>query len=456
MDSEWGPGDPALLAGRYRIGPRLGAGGMAEVFRAEDTRLGREVAVKILRPELATDPNFRDRFEGEARAAARLSHRNVVAVYDVGEGPHGRPFIVMELVAGGSLAERLRSGPLPEAEAVHVALEVLAALGAAHAAGIVHRDIKPGNILFSPDGSTKVADFGIAKALVPDAGTSDLTATSKVIGTPRYLPPERVEGRPATVGSDLWGVGVVLHEALAGTYPFPGDTPLAAVVAAQRGQSTPLLVSRPDVSPAVAAVADRALAPDPSDRYPSAEEMARELRAAATTVGPETAVLEPLPAVAPEEAATTTPLALASHEEGAPAAGWRRAGLPWWRQPAVAALAAVGLAVLLLALLWPGGGPPARPARSTTTTTRLATPVTTPPTSTTVSCAALQAQRQTLADQQKQLGKPPKGKGALDPARQALDAQIQAVDQQIQQLCGPGGGGGPAGPGGGGDQGGGG
>ncbi|HET6963481.1 MAG TPA: protein kinase [Acidimicrobiales bacterium] len=454
MDNEWGPGDSALLAGRYRMGARLGAGGMAEVFRAEDARLGRDVAVKVLRPELATDPVFRDRFEGEARAAARLSHRNVVAVYDVGEGPHGRPFIVMELVAGGGLAERLRSGPLSEAEAVHVGLEVLAALEAAHAAGIVHRDIKPGNILFSPDGSAKVADFGIAKALVPDAGTSDLTATSKVIGTPRYLPPERVEGRPATVESDLWGVGVVLHEALAGAYPFPGDTPLAAVVAAQRGQSTPLVVSRPDVSPAVAAVVDRALAPDPADRYPSAAEMARELRSAGAAVGPETAVLDPVLAGAgAEAAATTTPMSWAPSDGGPPAPhGWHRPGLPWWRQPAAAAVAAVSLAVLLLVLLWPGGGSPTRPARSTTTTTRLATPVTAPSTTTTVTCAALQAQRQALADQQKQLGKPPHGKAPQpDTARQALDTQIQAVDQQIQQLCGPGGG--PPGPG---DQGGGG
>ena len=452
MDSEWGPGDSAVLAGRYRMGARLGAGGMAEVFRAADARLGREVAIKVLRPELATDPVFRDRFEGEARAAARLSHRNVVAVYDVGEGPHGRPFIVMELVAGGSLAERLRSGPLSEAEAVHVGLEVLAALAAAHAAGIVHRDIKPGNILFSPDGSAKVADFGIAKALLPDAGTSDLTTTSKVIGTPRYLPPERVEGRPATVESDLWGVGVVLHEALAGSYPFPGDTPLAAVVAAQRGQSTPLVVSRPDVSPGVAAVVGRALAPDPASRYPSAAEMARELRAAGATVGPETAVLDPLTTVG-AEAAATTPLAWAAWDEGPPAHhGWRRPGLPWWRQPVVAALTAVALAILLLALLWSQGGSTGGPPRSTTTTSRLATPVTAPPTTTTtVTCASLQAQRQALADQQKALEKAPRGKAPQqDAARQALDTQIHALDQQIQQAC-AGGGAGPAGGGGGGE-----
>jgi hypothetical protein len=419
---------------------------MAEVYRAEDTRLGREVAIKVLRAELATDPAFRDRFEAEARAAARLSHRNVVAVFDVGEGPHDRPFIVMELVAGGSLAERLRSGPLPEAEAVRLTLEVLAALDAAHAAGLVHRDIKPGNILLAPDGSAKVADFGIAKALHPDAGVSDLTTASKVIGTPRYLPPERAEGRPATVQSDLWGAGVVLHEALAGAYPFPGDTPLAAVVAAQRGQSTPLVVSRPDVSAAVAAVADRALAPDPAARHPSAADMARELRAAADTVGAETAFLDPLPAVAASEAAAATaPLAWTGTEGGPPGTrGWARPDLPWWRRPTVAAVAAVALAVLLLALLRPGGGSPAGPARSTTTsTTRLATPVTAPPTTTTtVGCPGLQSQRQALADQQKQLGKPPKSKGPqVDAARQALGTQIHALDQQIQQLCGPGGGG---------------
>ncbi|HEY2429304.1 MAG TPA: serine/threonine-protein kinase, partial [Acidimicrobiales bacterium] len=273
-------GDQTLSAGaavwsvadRYLVGPCIGRGGMAEVYEGLDTRLGRSVAVKILRPQYAGDPARRRGLSAEARAAARLSHPNVATVYDVGED-EGRPCIVMELVNGGTLARRLMDPPMGQEEAVRLVIQVLAALDAAHRAGIVHRDIKPGNILLTEDGTAKVTDFGIAKALDPAPADVDLTATGEVMGTPRYLAPERAAGEHASVASDLWAVGVMLYEALTGRPPFDADTALGLAMAAERGDVVPPEIYRPDLSPPLGAVVSQALAPRPLDRFASATEM---------------------------------------------------------------------------------------------------------------------------------------------------------------------------------------
>src|SRR5688572_19545745 len=191
---------------------------MAEVRAGWDRRLGRAVAVKTLLPDLAEQPAVRRSFEGEARAAARLAHPNAVAVFDVGE-EEGVPFLVLEQVMGPTLEQELAGGRLDAGRVRRLGTELLAALGAAHAAGLVHRDVKPANVLMTPDGSAKVADFGIAKAAVDgdaDATRMDHTATGHVLGTVAYMAPERLAGQPATVQSDLYSVGVVLYEALTG------------------------------------------------------------------------------------------------------------------------------------------------------------------------------------------------------------------------------------------------
>jgi serine/threonine protein kinase len=190
---------PRLLVERYRVGEPLGAGGMGTVFAGHDLRLDRAVAIKLLRPDVARDPGVRKRFEREARSAARVSHRNAVAVFDTGEDGSLHTFIVMELLSGRTLAHELSEGPLDESRLRAVADGVLAALGAAHAEGIVHRDVKPGNILLADDGTVKVGDFGIATSLDPGE-----TTTAVPLGTPAYTAPERLRGLPATATFTRW------------------------------------------------------------------------------------------------------------------------------------------------------------------------------------------------------------------------------------------------------------
>ena len=274
-----------LIAGRYRIGALLGRGGMAEVYEGHDDRLQRPVAVKVLRPDMAAREDVRNRFEFEARHAARLSHPNVVGIYDTGED-EGLPFLVMELLPGETLSDSIARGPVEQEWLKRVAGDVLNALGAAHAAGIVHRDIKPGNIVLAVDGCAKVTDFGIAKTLevaAEEQGQHDLTSTNQLVGTPAYLAPERIDGAPATPRSDLYSLGVVLYEALSGAKPFTGATAIAVADAVQRATPTPLTELRPDADPALVRVIQQAMARDPGDRYGSAAEMLRELEAAPQT-----------------------------------------------------------------------------------------------------------------------------------------------------------------------------
>jgi serine/threonine-protein kinase len=252
---------------------------MAEVRAGWDRRLSRAVAIKTLLPDLAERPGIRERFEGEARAAARLAHPHAVAVFDVGE-EEGVPFLVMEQVTGPTLEQELAGGALDVGRVLRLGRELLAALGAAHAAGLVHRDVKPANVLITQDGLAKVADFGIAKAIADDEGSAppmDLTTTGQMIGTVAYMAPERLAGRPATVQSDLYSVGVVLYEALTGTRPFAASTPIAVVRAVDQATPVPLRDGRPGLDPRLIAVVERAMARNPEDRFATAAQMSAAL-----------------------------------------------------------------------------------------------------------------------------------------------------------------------------------
>ena len=262
-----------LLAGRYEVRGRLGCGGMAEVRDGWDTRLRRPIAIKLLHPALSAQNGIRSRFEVEAHAAAALNHPNIVAVHDIGEHD-GTPFIVMERLPGETLADQIASGPLSPARTHAMLDNVLAALIAAHQAAILHRDIKPGNILLAAGGEVmKVADFGIAKT--PEATS---TLTGHIVGTIAYLSPERLAGAPACVADDLYAVGVVGYEALAGQRPFPQENVAALASAILEGRPPPLAGLRPDVHPGLIALIERAMARDPRQRFGSAEEMRAALR----------------------------------------------------------------------------------------------------------------------------------------------------------------------------------
>lgn len=267
------PNATTLIAGRYRIEGPLGRGGMAEVKAGTDLRLQRPVAIKLLLPEMAAREDICRRFEAEARAAASFSDPHAVAVFDTGEH-EGLAYIVMERLPGETLGDRIAAGPVDPAWLRRVAGEVLGALAAAHAVGLVHRDVKPGNILITADDHAKITDFGIAKSLEGSDGSRDLTGTGQLLGTPAYLPPERLDGGPATAQSDLYSMGVVLYEALAGRSPFPANTPLATARAIVAGQYEPLAEVRPDLDPALVTAVERAMATDPSRRFPSAAAMA--------------------------------------------------------------------------------------------------------------------------------------------------------------------------------------
>jgi eukaryotic-like serine/threonine-protein kinase len=258
-----------LLADRYVLGRELGSGGMARVVAAHDRLLDREVAVKLL--SAPADRAARTRFLQEARSAARLSHPDAVSVFDTGEH-EGQPFIVMELIHGETLGDLLdREGQLEVEVAVAITLGVLDVLAAAHREGMVHRDVKPGNVLLPSDGGVKLADFGIAKAM--DEATTGLTATGTVVGTATYLAPELVEGGRATPASDVYSVGCLLYALLAGRPPFTGDSALAVAYAQRHTPVPPIESRRPGVPDELRAVFGRALAKDPSVRYPDAAGM---------------------------------------------------------------------------------------------------------------------------------------------------------------------------------------
>ena len=270
-----------LIANRYEIGEVIGHGGMAEVHRGRDVRLGRDVAIKLLRKDLARDPTFQARFRREAQSAASLNSPSIVAVYDTGEGTingTATPYIVMEYVEGRTLREVLASEDrlLPR-RAMEVAAAICAALEQAHAAGIVHRDIKPGNVMITPSGQVKVMDFGIARALTSSA---TMTQTAAVVGTAHYISPEQARGEHVDARSDIYSTGCLLYELLTGAPPFTGDS--AVAVAYQHVREDPLPPSQvePEVPATVDAIVLVAMAKNPVNRYASAAEMRADLERA--------------------------------------------------------------------------------------------------------------------------------------------------------------------------------
>jgi serine/threonine-protein kinase len=273
--------EPRRLGGRYELGQVLGRGGMAEVYLAHDSRLGRTVAVKTLRADLARDPSFQARFRREAQSAASLNHPAIVAVYDTGEdyiGGVSIPYIVMEYVDGSTLRELLHSGRklLPE-RAMEMTIGILQALEYSHRAGIVHRDIKPANVMLTRNGQVKVMDFGIARAM-GDSGMT-MTQTSAVIGTAQYLSPEQAKGEQVDARSDLYSTGCLLYELLTVRPPFVGDSPVAVAYQHVREEPQAPSVFDPEITPEMDAIVLKALVKDPDYRYQSADEMRADIEA---------------------------------------------------------------------------------------------------------------------------------------------------------------------------------
>jgi hypothetical protein len=260
---------PGTSLGAYVITGRIGRGGMATVYQAHHPALDRDVAIKVLWQSLAAQPGFLERFRREARAASRLRHPNILTVYDFGESD-GMAFMVTELLPGGTLADRL-GRPLPFTEALRVLRGIGAALDSAHQAGLIHRDVKPSNILFTRDGEPVLADFGIARLVEAE---EQLTASGTLIGTPHYMAPEMVTGGDVGPASDRYSLGVVLYEMLTGEPPFPRPTPIATVRAHVQEPPPPLSAVNPAISREIEAVVARALSKDPADRYRSGAALA--------------------------------------------------------------------------------------------------------------------------------------------------------------------------------------
>jgi serine/threonine-protein kinase len=288
-----------LLSDRYRLDAQIGSGGMSTVYRAFDTTLERTVAVKLMHREIASDNDQLERFRREARAVAQLSHPHIVSVIDAGEDD-SRPFIVLEYVEGETLKDRIRRmGRLPVDEAIAYAIEIARALQCAHSRGIVHRDIKPQNVLIDEEGSAKVTDFGIARSLDEDG----LTADGRVLGTTDYVSPEQALGHAVNGQSDLYSLGVVLYEMLTGDVPFHGENQVAVAMKHVREDIPDIQVRRPEVSATLAAVLDHLTAKDLAVRYPDALTVSHDLEDALAieasrtgrATGEATAVLKTLP-----------------------------------------------------------------------------------------------------------------------------------------------------------------
>src|SRR5271156_2688822 len=305
-----------LLGGRYRLDAQIGRGGMSTVYRSFDTVLERPVAIKLMHREIATDSDQLERFRREARSVAQLNHPHVVTVIDAGEealpdanypgadgGGVGTPYIVLEYVEGETLKDLIRrEGPLEIPQAIAYAIEIARALGAAHERHIVHRDVKPQNVLISVEGGAKITDFGIARTLTEES----MTMAGRVLGTTDYVSPEQALGQPVTGQSDLYSLGVVLYEMLTGEVPFRGETPVAVAMRHVREDVPDVQLLRPEVSAATASVVDHAVAKDLGHRFADASEMAAALEdvlaieasRAGQATGEVTTVLRTLPGTA--------------------------------------------------------------------------------------------------------------------------------------------------------------
>jgi eukaryotic-like serine/threonine-protein kinase len=327
-----------VLDNRYDVGRALGSGGMGEVFLARDRVLGRDVALKVLRTQYAGDREFAERFRREAQSAASLSHPNIVQVYDRGETEDGASYIAMEYVPGGTLKEKIvAEGPLGAREAAALGAQVAEALGAAHERGMVHRDIKPQNVLLTGRGEAKVADFGIARA----GSSVTISRTGSVMGTAGYMSPEQALGKPATPKSDLYSLGVVLYEALTGELPFTADNPIAVSMKHVNDPLVPPKEIDPTIPEGMNALVTRLMAKNPDDRYASADELAgdlgrisRGLTPAAVPIGAATTRTQRAP-VAPPGTTNKAPTAR-------PAPVRRRRGIPWLLMVVAAILVFLG------------------------------------------------------------------------------------------------------------------
>ncbi|HET8582861.1 MAG TPA: Stk1 family PASTA domain-containing Ser/Thr kinase, partial [Jatrophihabitans sp.] len=353
---------PRIVGERYELGELIGYGGMAEVHRGRDTRLNREVAIKVLRADLARDPSFLTRFRREAHSAAGLNHPSIVSVYDTGEdiGPDGtpRPFIVMEFVEGRTLRDILKSeGRLPVRRAMEIVAEVCGALDFSHRNGIIHRDIKPANVMITPQGAVKVMDFGIARAVADNSAT--VTQTANVIGTAQYLSPEQARGETVDARSDVYSTGCLLYELVTGVPPFQGDSPVA--VAYQHVRENPVLPSarNPEMPRVVDSIIMKSLAKNPLNRYQSAGEMRQDLQRALANQ-PVSAEAVMTDAERTQFIARTPPPPVALRHDDYAATGEdreeRRTGLIW-AAVVVALLLVIGAAAYAIVFLGSGKGP---------------------------------------------------------------------------------------------------
>ncbi len=335
-----------VIDGRYRVAARLGSGGMADVYLAHDTLLGRQVALKLLHHRFAEDQEFVERFRREASSAAGLSHPNVVAVFDRGEWD-GTYYIAMEYLPGRSLKAVVREhGPLSPPDAIDIVVQILLAVRFAHKRGIIHRDIKPHNVILDEEGRAKVTDFGIARA-----GASDMTLTGSIMGTAQYLSPEQAQGHAVKETSDLYAVGVVLYELLTGSVPFEGESAVSIALKQVSVEATPPSERNPEVGPALEAVVMRSLAKDPLGRFAGADEFIAALQQARQGIAP-SPVFNGNPPIATSDAAAAlvmSPLP-PGEDDRVPTGGGRRRRRALWAAAGVAALAIVAAVVLLFLL----------------------------------------------------------------------------------------------------------
>src|SRR5829696_6534680 len=272
-----------LVDNRYRLVKPLGSGGMADVYLAHDSILDRDVALKVMSTRYASDEEFVERFKREAQSAAALSHPNIVSIFDRGASEDGTYYIAMEYLPGGTLKDRiLKRGAFPTHTAAGVALQIAEALRAAHERGVIHRDIKPHNILITDSGDVKVTDFGIARA----ASSSTMTRTGSILGTAHYISPEQAMGEPVGPASDLYSLGVVLYEMLTGELPYDAETPLGIAMKHVNGHLQPPKAVDPSIPNGINAITCRLLAKDPEDRYASDAELIEDLERVATGLAP--------------------------------------------------------------------------------------------------------------------------------------------------------------------------